>query len=141
MTKKNTKLIIRIVLLAGTVVSMFFVPWLLVKAWILPLPDTVQEQLDEAIDHGFEGMIIYVDQAGQPPQYWDSGWHNREAMIPAKPHALFKIASISKLYVAVAATKIINDQTLSLDNTLAELIPDIADRIECARHDVNGLRA
>ncbi|MEZ5056293.1 MAG: hypothetical protein R2879_04575 [Saprospiraceae bacterium] len=39
---------------AGTIVSLFFVPWLLVKAWILPLPDTVQEQLDEAISHGFE---------------------------------------------------------------------------------------
>jgi D-alanyl-D-alanine carboxypeptidase len=43
---------------------MFFVPWLSVKAWILPLPDTVQEQIDEAIGHGFDGMIVYVDQAG-----------------------------------------------------------------------------
>ena len=105
MTKKRSKLIIRVVLLVGTIVSLFFVPWLLVKAWILPLPDTIQAQMDEAIDHGFEGMIVYVDQTGQPPQYFASGWHDREAKIPAKPNALFKIASISKLYDATVSGK------------------------------------
>ena len=48
MTKKKKTLIIRILLFGGTAISMFFVPWILVKAWILPLPDTVQEQVDEA---------------------------------------------------------------------------------------------
>jgi len=38
----------KIVLSSLTVVSLFFVPWILVKAWILPLPDTVQKQVDEA---------------------------------------------------------------------------------------------
>ena len=109
---------------------MFFVPWLLVKAWILPLPATVQEQLDQAIDHGFEGMIVYVDQAGKSPQYLASGWHNRESRIPAKPHALFKIASISKLYDAVAVTKLVNDGLLSLDQTLAEYLPELVGKIE-----------
>ena len=33
------------------------------KAWVLPLPDTIQEQVNEAIGHGFDGMIVYVDQA------------------------------------------------------------------------------
>ena len=60
MTKTKKTLLIRILLFVGTVISLFFVPWLLVKAWILPLPDTVQEQLDEAIGHGFDGMIIYL---------------------------------------------------------------------------------
>lgn len=104
MDKKKTKWMLRTVLFLGTAISLFFVPWLLVKAWVLPLPDTVQEQLDEAISHGFEGMVVYVDQAGKPAQYYASGWHNREKKIPAKPQALFKIASISKLYDAVAVT-------------------------------------
>jgi CubicO group peptidase (beta-lactamase class C family) len=132
MSKKQTKLMIRIALLVGTIVSMFFVPWLLVKAWILPLPDTVQEQLDEAIGHGFDGMIVYVDQAGQPPQYYASGWHNKENKIPAKPQALFKIASISKLYDAVAVTKLVSAQRLSLDKTLAEYLPELKGEIENA---------
>ena len=132
MTKKKTKRIIRIALLIGTITSMFFVPWLLVKAWILPLPDTVQEQLDESIGHGFDGMIVYIDQAGKPPQYFASGWHDREAKIPAKPQALFKIASISKLYDAVAVTKLVSDGRLSLDKTIADYLPELEGRIENA---------
>ena len=120
MTKKKTKQILRIVFIVASISSLFFVPWLLVKAWILPLPDTIQEQVDEAIGHGFDGMIVYIDQAGQAPQYFASGWHDRESKIPAKAHALFKLASISKLYDAVAVTKLVSDGRLSLDKTIAD---------------------
>ena len=132
MTKKQRTRIVRIILFVGTVTSMFFVPWLLVKAWILPLPDTVQEQLDEAVGHGFEGVIVYVDQAGKAPQYYASGWHNRETKIPAKAQALYKIASISKLYDAVAVTKLVGDGRLSLDKTIADYLPELVGRIENA---------
>ncbi|MFY0687193.1 MAG: beta-lactamase family protein [Cyclobacteriaceae bacterium] len=132
MTKKQTKRIFQIVLITTSIGSLYFVPWLLVKAWILPLPDTVQEQLDEAIGHGFEGMIVYVDQTGQPPQHYGSGWHNREAEIPAKPKALFKIASISKLYDAVAVTKLVSAGRLSLDKTIADYLPELVGKIENA---------
>jgi len=126
------KRIVRIVLLIGTITSLFFVPWPLVKAWILPLPDTVQEQVNEAIGHGSDGMIVYVDQAGKPPEYYAEGWHDRENKIPADPHALFKIASIGKLYDAVAITKLVHDGHLSLDKTLADYFPELAGRIEHA---------
>lgn len=119
-------------MLVGTIVSMFFVPWLLLKAWILPLPDTVQEQMDEALGHGFEGMVVYIDQAGKAPQHFASGWHNRESRIPAKSDALFKIASISKLYDAVAVTKLVGDGRLSLDKTIADYLPELVGRIENA---------
>ncbi len=132
MTKKQTKRILRIVLHIGTITSMFFVPWILVWAWILPLPDTVQEQVNEAIDHGFDGMIVYVDEAGKPPAFYTAGWHDRKNKIPADPKALFKIASISKLYVAVAITKLVNDNRLSLDKTLADYFPELVGRIENA---------
>ena len=132
MSKNQKKKIFRIVLLVGTAISLFFVPWLLVKAWILPLPDSIQEQADEAISHGFEGMIVYVDQAGKPPQFIASGWHNRESKIPAKPKALFKIASISKLYDAAAVTKLVGDGRLSLDKTIADYLPELVGRIENA---------
>ncbi|MCP5064537.1 MAG: beta-lactamase family protein [Ignavibacteriae bacterium] len=132
MKKKYTKQIIRIILLVGTIVSMFFVPWLLVKAWILPLPDTVQEQMDEAIGHGFDGMIVYVDEGGKPPAYYAAGLKNRENNIPADPHSLFKIASISKLYDAVAVTKLVSDGRLSQDKTIADYLPELLGRIENA---------
>lgn len=134
MTKKRAKQIFRIVLLLGTVISLFYVPWILVKAWILPIPNTVQEQLNEAIDHGFDGMIVYIDEGGQPPAFYSAGWHDRKEKIPANPKALFKIASISKLYVAVAITKLAKANRLSLDDTVADYFPELVGRIENAEN-------
>ena len=132
MAKKQTKTILRIILLIGTAISLWFVPWILVKAWILPLPDTVQEQVNQAIGHGLDGIIVYVDEAGKPPAFYTAGWKNKENKIPADPNSLFKIASISKLYVAVAITKLVNDKQLSLDKTLADYFPELVGRIEYA---------
>ena len=132
MTKKKKTLIIRIILFVGTAISMFFVPWILVKAWILPLPDTIQEQVNQAIGHGFDGMIVYVDQVGKPPAIYTGGWKDRQNKIPADPKSLFKIASISKLYTAVAATKLVKEKRLSFDKTLADYLPELRVRIENA---------
>ncbi len=133
MIKNNkAKWIVRMLLLAGTAISLFFVPWILVKAWILPLPDTVQGQVDEAIDHGFDGIIVYVDEAGKPPAYYTAGWKDRENKIPSDPKSLFKIASISKLYAAVAATKMVKEKLLSFDNRLINYLPELENRIENA---------
>jgi len=126
----QTKQILRILFITASIGSLYFVPWVLVKAWILPLPGTVQEQVNEAIGHGFDGMIVYVDQAGKPPAFYAGGWKDRENEIPADPKSLFKIASISKLYTAVAVTKLVHDNRLSLDKTLADYLPELKGRIE-----------
>ncbi len=132
MKKEQPKRIVKIVFILASIGSLYFVPWILVKAWISPLPNTVQEQLNEAIDHGFDGMIIYVDQGGKPPELYAAGWHDRKNKIPAYPQALFKIASITKLYVAVATTKLVKFGRLFLDKTLADYFPELVGRIENA---------
>ncbi|MBK8504657.1 MAG: beta-lactamase family protein [Saprospiraceae bacterium] len=130
--KKRIKQILRIAFIIASICSLWFVPWILVKAWILPLPHTVQEQVHEAIGHGFDGMIVYVDEAGKPPVFYTGGWKDRENKIPSDPKALFKIASISKLYVAVSIAKLVKDERLSLDETLADYFPELVGRIENA---------
>ena len=132
MQKNKLKQILRIVFITASISSLYFVPWILVKAWILPLPNTVQEQVDEAIGHGFDGMIVYVDEAGKPPVFYTGGYKDRNAKVPADPNSLFKIASISKLYAAVSIAKLANDKRLSLDETLADYFPELVGRIENA---------
>ena len=131
MNIKN-KIILRLVLLIATMISLFFVPWRLLTAWISPTPETVQEQVNDAVEHGFDGIIVYVDQRGKKPAFYSAGWKNREKKIPADPHSLFKIASISKLYDAVAITKLLHNGQLSLDKTLADYFPELEGRIENA---------
>lgn len=132
MAKKQAKRIFRILFIMASIGSLYFVPWILVKAWILPLPDTVQEQVDEAIGHGFDGMVVYVDEGGKPPAFYAGGWKDRENKIPADPNSLFKIASIDKLYAAVAITRLAKENRLSLDETLAGYFPELVGRIENA---------
>jgi D-alanyl-D-alanine carboxypeptidase len=109
-----------------------FVPWGGIWAWLAPLPETVQEQVDEAVDHGLDGIIVYNDQAGKVPALYSAGWKNRANQIPANPQALFKIASISKLYIATSVAKLVNSQRLSLDDTLVDHLPEILGKIEYA---------
>jgi CubicO group peptidase (beta-lactamase class C family) len=104
----------------------------LLRILLTPLPDTVQEQVNDAIGYGLDGMIVYVDRAGKPPEFYAAGWKDRKNRIPADPKALFKIASISKLYVAAAVGKLVNDKQLSLDKTLADYMPELMGRIENA---------
>ena len=132
MTKKHIKRILRIVFIMVSIASLYFVPWIVVKAWIRPLPDTVQEQVNDAIECGFDGMIVYVDASDEPPAFYAAGLKNRQNKTPADPQSLFKIASISKLYVAVAITKLVHNKRLSLDKTLADYFPELVGRIENA---------
>lgn len=98
---------------------------------LIYFPKSIQEEVDKTLDNGYDGIIVCVNQNGQSKLY-TSGWNNREDQIPADPHLLFKIASISKLYIAAATVKLIQDEQLSLNQTLAELIPEVADKIEYA---------
>lgn len=130
MTEIKSKQTIKILLLIGTIISLYFVPWTILKAWIMPLPNSVQEQVNKATDYGFDGIIIYVDNIDHKQEFFTSGYKNREDKIPSDPNSLFKIASVSKLYTALAITKLVRNGSLSLDKTLADYFPELIGRIE-----------
>lgn len=95
---------------------------------LIYIHDSIQVEMDKAVENGFDGMIVYVNQAGAS-HFYSAGYNNREEQTPADPHALFKIASISKLYLAAAATMLVADEQLSLESTLVELIPEAEGKI------------
>lgn len=98
---------------------------------LLYSPESVQKEVDKAIEYGFNGIIVYVDAPGNTSLY-SAGWNNRIEQIPADAHDLFKIASISKLYIAASTAKLVANEQLSLDAKLADLIPEVNGRIENA---------
>lgn len=132
-TKARVVRTLRVTMPAVAVVMVAVIaPLDLVPAWLAPLPDTVQEQVDDAVDQGLDGIVVYVDQAGRAPQFYAAGWKNKATREPADPHALFRIGSISKLYIAAAVARLVHDGRLSLDGTLAGYLPELAGRIEHA---------
>tara|TARA_B110000858_G_scaffold89247_1_gene103078 strand:- start:1491 stop:2534 length:1044 start_codon:yes stop_codon:yes gene_type:complete len=134
MNKKQKRIwFLRIVAAIVTVSSIIiFAPWLAAIAYLKPLPATVQEQVDDAINYKLDGIIAYIDRLGEAPQFYAAGWKDRELLVPADPHALFKIASISKLYIAAAAAMLISDKQLYLDDTVADYFPELVGKIKNA---------
>lgn len=132
MMKSKLKLVIRILLFLGTVISLYFVPWPIVIAWIKPLPNNIQEQVDKAAEYGFDGIVVCMNKTGNKCEFYTSGYKNRENKIPADPNSFFKIASVGKLYDAVAVAKLVRDDKLSLDKTLSDYLPELKGRIEYA---------
>lgn len=133
MKKKRIVRILRIIMPIVAIISIIVIaPLDLLPPLIAPLPDTVQEQVDSAIDQGLDGIIVYVDQAGKEPVFYAAGWKNKLTQEPADPHAFFKIGSIHKLYIATAVAKLVSNGSLSLEDTLADYLPELEGKIEYA---------
>ena len=89
---KNAKSLLKILMPSiAVILTIVFTPWFLLRIWISPIPDEVQEQVNKVADYGLDGMIVYVDQADREPAFYAAGWKNREKKVPADAHALFKI--------------------------------------------------
>jgi CubicO group peptidase (beta-lactamase class C family) len=128
-----TKTILRITAAVVTILSIYlFAPWEFGLYYLKPLPKTIEQELTNAVNERLDGIIVYVAQEGKKPEYYSEGFHNRDDKTKAYPQALFKIASIAKLYDASAAVKLVARGQLSLDQTLAFYLPDIAGRIQYA---------
>ena len=125
-------MIFRIVLIAGTLVSMYFVPWPILKAFLRPVPDTVEEQLEQSLAFSFRGAMASVVKANGEINNYAAGWHNHEETVEAYPQAYFKIASISKLYDVACLSKLVHQKKLNLDSSLTYFFPSWAHRLEYA---------
>ena len=132
MVAKTPLLIFRILLFTGTAVSLYFVPWPIVTAWLKPVPDSIEQQVEKIDSYGFDGIIVYVEKKGQAARWYTAGYDNKVEKTAVDPHALFKIASIDKLYTALSITKLASRGKLSLDKTLVDYFPELEGRIEYA---------
>ncbi len=122
--------VLRVVMpLIAVVCAIIFVPWAWFWSFLAPLPGSIDDEIDGVLRHNIEGIIVFIDEAGRPPVRLAAGWKDRDQQIPLEADTLFKIASISKLYIAAATVKLVHQGSLSLDDTLAELMPSLADRV------------
>lgn len=95
-------------------------------------PPSAVESLQQVVDSAassIDGIIVYVDEAGKEPQWLSSGISDRETSAEITNGDLFKIASISKLFIAVAATKLVNENVIRMEDTLAMWLPELVDDI------------
>ncbi len=91
-------------------------------------PNSTQDELHQAVERGIDGIITYVNKT-DGSLFYASGFSDRVLKVEAQPQDLFKIASISKLYIAAATAKLVAADSLALHMTLDELIPEVKGRI------------
>lgn len=91
---------------------------------------SIQEILDDAVQKGLDGIILSVEQSNGITQTYSAGGLDRSSKGPLNSQSLFKIASISKLFIAVSAAKMAHQDLISIDDSLAYWLPDIASHIE-----------
>ena len=127
--RTQSPMFLRWILFVSTSISLFFVPWKYLGARLEPLPASAQGQVDRGLEYGFSGIVAYAEGYGDSAQAMASGWHNVEGQVPARVDALFKIASVTKVYQAVALVKLALAEQINLDGSLADYLPEWADRI------------
>lgn len=67
-----------------------FAPWQYGLYYLKPLPSTLQQELDQFIDEGIDGVVVYVDRKDHEPVFYTSGHINRDTPTPIHSDALFK---------------------------------------------------
>ncbi len=115
--------------LIGFTCLVFFTPWPIVKAYLKPAPDNMEEALEQVKDFRLEGIIIYVQKGEEKGKSYAAGWNNRALEIPAKPQDLFKIASVGKLFQALAAVKLAERGKLDLNASISTYLPELSGRL------------
>lgn len=86
---------------------------------------TLSPRLDAVIDGAIAaerivGAVVQVRQDGKPIYSRAAGLADREAGSPMRDDALFRLASVSKLFVATAAMALVGQEKLDLDRPIAD---------------------
>lgn len=81
--------------------------------------------VDRAASEGFEGVVLVADR-GEVTLQRALGHADAEREVPLTPDTRFAIASITKLFTAIAVLQLVDEGRLELDDTLSELLPELA---------------
>lgn len=85
-------------------------------------------------EHGTVGLAVVVVRGGEVVYSNSLGWKDSERELPLKADDLFRIASISKSFAATAVLQLVEQDRVSLDDDVGELLgfpvrnPDFPDK-------------
>lgn len=93
--------------------------------------NSVEEVLSDGVGRGVDGIWVYIDD-GTATSTKVAGVRSRATLAPGEANDLFKIASISKLFIAVSTVKLVEAGLLGINDSLAMWLPIEAARIDNA---------
>ncbi|SQI39309.1 Esterase estB [Serratia plymuthica] len=88
------------------------------------LAERVQVVSQRAIDEGrLVGSVVLVAQRGEVVYAGAAGYADRELQRPMRRETQFRLSSVSKPYITLAAMRMIERQKLSLDDAVSRWLP------------------
>lgn len=98
-------------------------------------PTSLSKRLDAVIEGALAaerivGAVVIAQRDGETLYSRAAGFADREAGLPMPADALFRLASVSKLFVSVAALALVGRGRLSLDAPITDWLPEFQPRFE-----------
>ena len=88
----------------------------------------LSERLEQGIkDNELPGAVVLIARNGRIVTFDAYGWRDKEAKAPMKTDTIFRIASMTKPIVAVAAMILVEEGKLSLADRVSKYLPEFAD--------------
>lgn len=87
-------------------------------------PAPLKRAIDAAVArHQIVGCVVAVSQHGGPPHFATAGLADRESGRAMEPDAIFRLASLTKAIVCVAALSLVEAGTIALDHPVTRWLP------------------
>ena len=90
----------------------------------VPSQEEVQSALEQAVAAGIPGIALEI-QGGEGSEFLTVGTASLEDERPLTPEDSFRIASVTKAFTAAVVMKLVEEGTLSLDDTVEYWIPGL----------------
>ncbi|WP_224245980.1 serine hydrolase domain-containing protein [Hyalangium gracile] len=108
-------------------------------------PAALPERLDRVIDQALAekrivGAVVLVMQDGKLVYHRAAGFADRESQRPMKEDTVFRLASMSKPIVSVAALKLVEQGKLRLDDPVSKWLPSFRPKLADGREPVITVR-
>ncbi len=104
-------------------------------AWGLPLRDRLDQIMRDGIEHGvFPGGVVLVrhrndvvlhEAYGHSVTHRDAHTISSE-QVPTRPGTIYDLASITKLFTATCVMRLVDEDKMQLDDTVATHVPEFA---------------
>lgn len=101
----------------------------------------IDEVIDTAvISKRLVGTVVLIAKDGEIVYRRAAGLADREAGIPVKEDTIFRLASITKPIVTIAAMRLVEQGRIGLDDAVTKWLPDFRPRLEDGREPVILIR-
>jgi CubicO group peptidase (beta-lactamase class C family) len=100
----------------------------------------VSERIEEGVrNNELPGAVVLIVRNGKIAMFDAIGFRDREAKAPMKTDTIFRIASMTKPIVSVAAMILVEEGKLSLADRVSRYIPEFADtKVSVERKNPDG---